>query len=141
MEIKLNINCSKEAFFSFLCANLKKEFEVENIFVGITTKKDILSKMGKKIPCELKLVYLKENKGYKIEIISQYGKNTIEYLILDNEQKKVTLKYIEKYIANSKINKYNNIVMEIILGYFLKKNKIKTLKQIDRYLFEKEKNG
>ena len=141
MEFKMNMNCTKEAFYSFLCNSLKEEFKVKEIHAGITIKKDMLSKMGKKISCELKLVNLRKNIGYKIEINSLYGKNTLEYEMLDSNGKCFTLKYIEKYITDSKMKKYNNMLLEFLFGYFLIKNKRKKLKQIDEYLVEKEKNG
>lgn len=74
--------------------------------------------MGKKISCELKLVNLRENIGYKIEINSLYGKNTLEYEMLDSNGKCFTLKYIEKYITDSKMKKYNNMLLEFLFGYF-----------------------
>lgn len=141
MELIYTMKCTKEAFFSFLCDNLKYEFGKEHIFVGLKTKKEILSKIGKKIPCEIELKGLDKNKGYKLEITSVYGKNTLEYLMLDGSRNGFELKYIEKYITNSKIKKYNNMILELVFGYFLKKGKIKKLKQIDEYLSRKNSDG
>lgn len=141
MELKINMNCTKEAFFSFLCDSLKEEFGVNEIYRGMVIKKEILSKVGKKVPCELKLVDFKENMGYKIEINSIYGKNTLEYEILNTNREYFILIYKEDYITNSKLKKYNNMLLEFLFGYFLKKSKRKRLKQIDEYLVKKEKNG
>ena len=82
MKLKYTMNCKKEVFFNFLYENLQKEFHGEK-----TIKKDIVSKMGKKVPCTLTIDYLKENVGYKLSIKSSLGINTIEYIIIpcDNE--------------------------------------------------------
>lgn len=48
MEFKMNMNCTKEAFYSFLCNSLKEEFKVKEIHAGITIKKICCLKWVKK---------------------------------------------------------------------------------------------
>lgn len=133
MKLKYTMNCKKEVFFNFLYENLQKEFHGEK-----TIKKDIVSKMGKKVPCTLTIDYLKENVGYKLSIKSILGINTIEYIIIPCDNESICIEYIEEYFTNSFLKKQNNILLEVLFGFFLKRKKIKTFRSIENYLIGKK---
>ena len=62
------------------------------------------------------------------------GENVVKYLIKDIDDENIEVEYIEEYYTDSFCNKYNNMIVEFLMSYFLKKKKKRVLKQIEEYI-------
>ena len=62
------------------------------------------------------------------------GENVVKYLIKDIDDENIEVEYIEEYYTDSFWNKYNNMIVEFLMSYFLKKKKKRVLKQIEEYI-------
>lgn len=140
MKIKKELNVSKEEFYLFLYNNLKKELNLKKeIKENMIFEKELSTKFNQKIKTSMKVLKLNENKEYSLSYISSLGENIVSYFIEEISDTKILITYKEKYVSNSVFSKLNNMIMEILFYYNIRKRKINTLKMIENYIL-KERN-
>ena len=134
MKLKMKLNVSSSEFYNFLLDNLKRELNIKKIEKGMKFKKDLKSKFSQKVESSVELINLEENKEYSLLYKTPLGENVVKYLIKDIDDENIEVEYIEEYYTDSFWNKYNNMIVEFLMSYFLKKKKKRVLKQIEEYI-------
>ena len=134
MKLKMKLNVSSSEFYNFLLDNLKRELNIKKIEKGMKFKKDLKSKFSQKVESSVELINLEENKEYSLLYKSPLGENIVKYLLNDIDDENLEVEYIEEYYTDSFWNKYNNMIVEFLMSYFLKKKKKRVLKQIEEYI-------
>ena len=134
MKLKMKLNVSSSEFYNFLLENLKRELNVKKIEKGMKFKKELSSKFSQKIESSVELINLEENKEYSLVYKTSLGENIVKYLLNDIDNENLEVEYIEEYYTDSFWNKYNNMIVEFLMSYFLKKKKKRVLKQIEEYI-------
>ena len=134
MKLKMKLNVSSSEFYNFLLENLKRELNVKKIEKGMKFKKELSSKFSQKVESSVELINLEENKEYSLVYKTSLGENIVKYLLNDIDDENLEVEYIEEYYTDSFWNKYNNMIVEFLMSYFLKKKKRITLKQIEEYI-------
>lgn len=134
MKLKMKLNVSSSEFYNFLLENLKRELNVKKIEKGMKFKKELSSKFSQKVESSVELINLEENKEYSLVYKTSLGENIVKYLLNDIDDKNLEVEYIEEYYTDSFWNKYNNMIVEFLMSYFLKKKKKRVLKQIEEYI-------
>lgn len=134
MKLKMKLNVSSKEFYNFLLDNLKRELNIKKIEKGMKFKKDLKSKFSQKIESSVELINIEENKEYSLLYKTPLGENIVKYLLNDIDDENLEVEYIEEYYTDSFWNKYNNMIVEFLMSYFLKKKKKRVLKQIEEYI-------
>lgn len=134
MKLKMKLNVSSSEFYNFLLENLKRELNVKKIEKGMKFKKELNSKFSQKVESSVELINLEENKEYSLVYKTSLGENIVKYLLNDIDDENLEVEYIEEYYTDSFWNKYNNMIVEFLMSYFLKKKKKRVLKQIEEYI-------
>ena len=134
MKLKMKLNVSSSEFYNFLLDNLKRELNIKKIEKGMKFKKDLKSKFSQKVESSVELIDLEENKEYSLLYKTPLGENIVKYLLNDIDDENLEVEYIEEYYTDSFWNKYNNMIVEFLMSYFLKKKKKRVLKQIEEYI-------
>lgn len=134
MKLKMKLNVSSSEFYNFLLDNLKRELNIKKIEKGMKFKKELSSKFSQKIESSVELINLEENKEYSLLYKTTLGENIVKYLLNDIDDENLEVEYIEEYYTDSFWNKYNNMIVEFLMSYFLKKKKKRVLKQIEEYI-------
>ncbi len=134
MKLKIKLNVSSKEFYNLLLDNLKKELNIKKLEKGMKFKKELRSKFSQKVESSVELINLEENKVYSLLYKTSLGENVVKYLIKDIDDENIEVEYIEEYYTDSFWNKYNNMIVEFLMSYFLKKKKRTTLKQIEAYI-------
>ena len=134
MKLKMKLNVSSSEFYNFLLENLKRELNVKKIEKGMKFKKELSSKFSQKVESSVELINIEENKEYSLVYKTSLGENIVKYLLNDIDDENLEVEYIEEYYTDSFWNKYNNMIVEFLMSYFLKKKKKTTLKQIEQYI-------
>lgn len=134
MKLKMKLNVSSSEFYNFLLENLKRELNIKKIEKGMKFKKELSSKFSQKIESSVELINLEENKEYSLLYKTPLGENIVKYLLNDIDDENLEVEYIEEYYTDSFWNKYNNMIVEFLMSYFLKKKKKRVLKQIEEYI-------
>ena len=130
----MKLNVSSSEFYNFLLDNLKRELNIKKIEKGMKFKKDLKSKFSQKVESSVELINLEENKEYSLLYKTSLGENIVKYLLNDIDDENLEVEYIEEYYTDSFWNKYNNMIVEFLMSYFLKKKKKRVLKQIEEYI-------
>ena len=123
MKLKMKLNVSSSEFYNFLLENLKRELNVKKIEKGMKFKKELSSKFSQKVESSVELINIEENKEYSLVYKTSLGENIVKYLLNDIDDKNLEVEYIEEYYTDSFWNKYNNMIVEFLMSYFLKKEK------------------
>ena len=97
-------------------------------------KKELSSKFSQKVESSVELINIEENKEYSLVYKTSLGENIVKYLLNDIDDENLEVEYIEEYYTDSFWNKYNNMIVEFLMSYFLKKKKKRVLKQIEEYI-------
>ena len=97
-------------------------------------KKSLKSKFSQKVESEVKIIELIENKEYSLSYVTSLGENVVKYKIEEIDSENIFVTYMEEYYTTSFWNKYNNIIVEFLMSYFLKKKKRMILKQVEEYI-------
>lgn len=134
MKLKIKLNISASSFYNFLIESLKKEQNVKKIEKGMVFKKSLKSKFSQKVESEVKIIELIENKEYSLSYVTSLGENVVKYKIEEIDRENIFVTYMEEYYTTSFWNKYNNIIVEFLMSYFLKKKKRMILKQVEEYI-------
>lgn len=134
MKLKMKLNVSSSEFYNFLLENLKRELNVKKIEKGMKFKKELSSKFSQKVESSVELINIEENKEYSLVYKTSLGENIVKYLLNDIDDENLEVEYIEEYYTDSFWNKYNNMIVEFLMSYFLKKKKKIVLKQIEEYI-------
>ena len=134
MKLKMKLNVSSSEFYNFLLENWKRELNVKKIEKGMKFKKELSSKFSQKVESSVELINIEENKEYSLVYKTSLGENIVKYLLNDIDDKNLEVEYIEEYYTDSFWNKYNNMIVEFLMSYFLKKKKKIVLKQIEEYI-------
>ena len=134
MKLKMKLNVSSSEFYNFLLENLKRELNVKKIEKGMKFKKELSSKFSQKVESSVELINIEENKEYSLVYKTSLGENIVKYLLNDIDDENSEVEYIEEYYTDSFWNKYNNMIVEFLMSYFLKKKKKRVLKQIEEYI-------
>ena len=134
MKLKIKLNISASSFYNFLIESLKKEQNVKKIEKGMVFKKSLKSKFSQKVESEVKIIELIENKEYSLSYVTSLGENVVKYKIEEIDSENIFVTYMEEYYTTSFWNKYNNIIVEFLMSYFLKKKKRMILKQLEEYI-------
>ena len=134
MKLKMKLNVSSSEFYNFLLENLKRELNVKKIEKGMKFKKELSSKFSQKVESSVELINIGENKEYSLVYKTSLGENIVKYLLNDIDDENLEVEYIEEYYTDSFWNKYNNMIVEFLMSYFLKKKKKRVLKQIEEYI-------
>ncbi|MGP1494866.1 MAG: DUF3284 domain-containing protein [Streptobacillus sp.] len=134
MKLNIKLNVSSSEFYNFLLDNLKRELNVKKIEKGMKFKKELSSKFSQKVESSVELINIEENKVYSLLYKTPLGENIVKYLIKDLGDYEIKVEYIEEYYTDSFWNKYNNMIVEFLMSYFLKKKKKRVLKQIEEYI-------
>ena len=134
MKLKMKLNVSSSEFYNFLLENLKRELNVKKIEKGMKFKKELSSKFSQKVESSVELINIEENKEYSLVYKTSLGENIVKYLLNDIDDENLEVEYIEEYYTDSFWNKYNNMIVEFLMLYFLKKKKKRVLKQIEEYI-------
>ena len=134
MKLKMKLNVSSSEFYNFLLENLKRELNVKKIEKGMKFKKELSSKFSQKVESSVELINIEENKEYSLVYKTSLGENIVKYLLNDIDNENLEVEYIEEYYTDSFWNKYNNMIVEFLMLYFLKKKKKRGLKQIEEYI-------
>ena len=140
MKLKMKLNVSSSEFYNFLLENLKRELNVKKIEKGMKFKKELSSKFSQKVESSVELINLEENKEYSLVYKTSLGENIVKYLLNDIDDENLEVEYIEEYYTDSFWNKYNNMIVEFLMSYFLKKKKKRVLKQIEEYIKNNRKS-
>ena len=80
------------------------------------------------------MINIEENKEYSLVYKTSLGENIVKYLLNYIDDENLEVEYIEEYYTDSFWNKYNNMMVEFLMSYFLKKKKKRVLKQIEEYI-------
>lgn len=139
MKLKIKLNVSSKEFYNLLLDNLKKELNIKKLEKGMKFKKELRSKFSQKVESSVELINLEENKVYSLLYKTSLGENVVKYLIKDIDDENIEVEYIEEYYTDSFWNKYNNMIVEFLMSYFLKKKKKRVLKQIEAYIKKNRK--
>ena len=123
MKLKMKLNVSSSEFYNFLLENLKRELNVKKIEKGMKFKKELSSKFSQKVESSVELINIEENKEYSLVYKTSLGENIVKYLLNDIDDENLEVEYIEEYYTDSFWNKYNNMIVEFLMSYFLKKKK------------------
>lgn len=134
MKLKMKLNVLSSEFYNFLLENLKRELNVKKIEKGMKFKKELSSKFSQKVESSVELINIEENKEYSLVYKTSLGENIVKYLLNDIDDENLEVEYIEEYYTDSFWNKYNNMIVEFLMSYFLKKKKKRVLKQIEEYI-------
>lgn len=134
MKLKMKLNVSSSEFYNFLLENLKRELNVKKIEKGMKFKKELSSKFSQKVESSVELINIEENKEYSLVYKTSLGENVVKYLLNNIDDENLEVEYIEEYYTDSFWNKYNNMIVEFLMSYFLKKKKKRVLKQIEEYI-------
>lgn len=134
MKLKMKLNVSSSEFYNFLLDNLKRELNIKKIEKGMKFKKDLKSKFSQKVESSVELINIEKNKEYSLLYKTPLGENIVKYLLNDIDDENLEVEYIEEYYTDSFWNKYNNMIVEFLMSYFLKKKKKRVLKQIEEYI-------
>ena len=134
MKLKMKLNVSSSEFYNFLLENLKRELNVKKIEKGMKFKKELSSKFSQKVESSVELINIEENKEYSLVYKTSLGENIVKYLLNDIDDENLEVEYIEEYYTDSFWNKYNNMIVEFLMSYFLKKKKKRVFKQIEAYI-------
>ena len=134
MKLKMKLNVSSSEFYNFLLDNLKRELNIKKIEKGMKFKKELSSKFSQKVESSVELINIEENKEYSLVYKTSLGENIVKYLLNDIDDENLEVEYIEEYYTDSFWNKYNNMIVEFLMSYFLKKKKKRVLKQIEEYI-------
>lgn len=134
MKLKMKLNVSSSEFYNFLLENLKRALNVKKIEKGMKFKKELSSKFSQKVESSVELINIEENKEYSLVYKTSLGENIVKYLLNDIDDENLEVEYIEEYYTDSFWNKYNNMIVEFLMSYFLKKKKKRVLKQIEEYI-------
>ena len=134
MKLKMKLNVSSSEFYNFLLDNLKRELNIKKIEKGMKFKKELSSKFSQKVESSVELINIEENKEYSLVYKTSLGENIVKYLLNDIDDENLEIEYIEEYYTDSFWNKYNNMIVEFLMSYFLKKKKKRVLKQIEEYI-------
>lgn len=134
MKLKMKLNVSSSEFYNFLLDNLKRELNIKKIEKGMKFKKELSSKFSQKVESSVELINIEENKEYSLLYKTPLGENIVKYLLNDIDDENLEVEYIEEYYTDSFWNKYNNMIVEFLMSYFLKKKKKRVLKQIEKYI-------
>ena len=134
MKLKMKLNVSSSEFYNFLLDNLKRELNIKKIEKGMKFKKELSSKFSQKVESSVELINIEENKEYSLVYKTSLGENVVKYLLNDIDDENLEVEYIEEYYTDSFWNKYNNMIVEFLMSYFLKKKKKRVLKQIEEYI-------
>ena len=134
MKLKIKLNVSSKEFYNLLLDNLKKELNIKKLEKGMKFKKELRSKFSQKVESSVELIDLEENKVYSLLYKTSLGENIVKYLLNDIDDENLEVEYIEEYYTDSFWNKYNNMIVEFLMSYFLKKKKKRVLKQIEEYI-------
>ena len=134
MKLKMKLNVSSSEFYNFLLENLKRELNVKKIEKGMKFKKELSSKFSQKVESSVELINIEENKEYSLVYKTSLGENIVKYLLNDIDDENLEVEYIEEYYTDSFWNKYNNMIVEFLMSYFLKKKKRMILKQVEEYI-------
>ena len=134
MKLKMKLNVSSSEFYNFLLENLKRELNVKKIEKGMKFKKELSSKFSQKVESSVELINIEENKEYSLVYKTSLGENIVKYLLNYIDDENLEVEYIEEYYTDSFWNKYNNMIVEFLMSYFLKKKKKRVLKQIEEYI-------
>jgi hypothetical protein len=134
MKLKMKLNVSSSEFYNFLLENLKRELNVKKIEKGMKFKKELSSKFSQKVESSVELINIEENKEYSLVYKTSLGENIVKYLLNYIDDENLEVEYIEEYYTDSFWNKYNNMMVEFLMSYFLKKKKKRVLKQIEEYI-------
>ena len=134
MKLKMKLNVSSSEFYNFLLENLKRELNVKKREKVMKFKKELSSKFSQKVESSVELINIEENKEYSLVYKTSLGENIVKYLLNDIDDKNLEVEYIEEYYTDSFWNKYNNMIVEFLMSYFLKKKKKIVLKQIEEYI-------
>lgn len=134
MKLKIKLNISASSFYNFLIESLKKEQNVKKIEKGMVFKKSLKSKFSQKVESEVKIIELIENKEYSLSYVTSLGENVVKYKIEEIDSENIFVTYMEEYYTTSFWNKYNNMIVEFLMSYFLKKKKRMILKQVEEYI-------
>ena len=97
-------------------------------------KKELSSKFSQKVESSVELINIEENKEYSLVYKTSLGENVVKYLLNNIDDENLEVEYIEEYYTDSFWNKYNNMIVEFLMSYFLKKKKKRVLKQIEEYI-------
>ena len=97
-------------------------------------KKELSSKFSQKVESSVELINIEENKEYSLVYKTSLGENIVKYLLNYIDDENLEVEYIEEYYTDSFWNKYNNMMVEFLMSYFLKKKKKRVLKQIEEYI-------
>lgn len=134
MKLKIKLNISASSFYNFLIESLKKEQNVKKIEKGMVFKKSLKLKFSQKVESEVKIIELIENKEYSLSYVTSLGENVVKYKIEEIDSENIFVTYMEEYYTTSFWNKYNNMIVEFLMSYFLKKKKRMILKQVEEYI-------
>ena len=121
MKLKMKLNVSSSEFYNFLLENLKRELNVKKIEKGMKFKKELSSKFSQKVESSVELINIEENKEYSLVYKTSLGENIVKYLLNDIDDENLEVEY-------------NNMIVEFLMSYFLKKKKKRVLKQIEEYI-------
>lgn len=149
MEIDLELEISKEEFFEFLYDSIIHDVEEstgkiishEEVVEGFEYDKKLKTQVGRLGEASIILSEFKPYSKYVAEFRSNQGTNITSYEITSIEDQKISVKYIEEYIAADRMKSINFK----LLNFFYKKKNIKTaenrLKNIEVYVKNKRNGG
>ena len=136
MKVNYKINTSKESIYNYLIHSLILEiykntnhtYLKENLHPGFTYNKKIKDKSGKEIKTDVEILEINE-KELKTKLQLSNTTHIISYQFNDDY-----LTYEEQVISNKKTLDLNNKFMSFLFKHKLKKQIIKRLKTIEKYI-------
>lgn len=139
MRVEKILSVSKEEFFNVLIDSLKADMKIKEVKEGMKFKKNLSSKVGKVVSSTITIKTIEKNTRYVVEVESLYGINTLDYLIEELEDEKIKIIYNETHITHSFFDRLNQMVMEIVFSFFLKRKKKRMFDEIELYILKKRK--
>lgn len=149
MEVKKDLNVSKEEFFYQIMFSVQAEYEAQTgkkipfdkIKGGLEYVKTMTGKLRNSGNVKVVVDECVENQCYKMHVESNHGTNTIEYLIHEIDPQNIEVVYKEDFHSKSFFQKMNYKLMNIFYVKAGKRRIIAMFESMEAYIKNKDKSG
>ncbi|CAM3138246.1 DUF3284 domain-containing protein [Streptobacillus felis] len=138
MRVEQKIKVTPKEFYDFLIENLKKEMKITGkVKEGMKFNVNLKTKTNQIAKSIVEIIYLIPDTRYSLKYISSLGENIVDYQIEKIGEEEIKIIYDEVYYTESRFQRYNQLFMELIYSFFLKRKKKKMLKAVENYLINR----
>lgn len=144
IEIKQQLNVSKEAFYKQLLISIhadyqeatKEKVSLNKIKKGLSYQKNMSTRANTSGAVTMHIEELEENKLYRMAIESRQGTNYAQYEICEIEPNKIEVRYEEGFNTSSTFAKWNHKLMSMFYARNGKKRMQNMLSAMEAYIIE-----